>query len=57
MSEENEILAEAAKLPLGERAAHSHWKARAAAYEDVKTACERMFSSDDPQLDKFGEHL
>ena len=54
MAEEAEVLAEAAKLPIAERAAHANWKARAAAFEDVKAACERAFSADDPQLQTFG---
>ena len=54
MAEEAQILAEAAKLPISERAAHANWKARAAAFEDVKAACEGVFSADDPQLEKFG---
>lgn len=53
--EEATLLAEAAKLPLAERAAHSLWKARVAAYEEVAAVCQRVFSSDDPQLEKFGE--
>jgi cytoskeleton-associated protein 5 len=55
MSEEADLLREAAKLPLDERATHSNWKVRSAAFEDIKAKVERVFSEDDPSLADYGE--
>lgn len=49
------MLADAAKLPLDERVAHSNWKARSAAYEAVKAGCSSVFDSEDPVLLEYGE--
>lgn len=56
MSDDNEILAAAAKLPLDERVAHSNWKVRAAAYEAIKAGCNSVFDSEDPVLSEYGMH-
>ena len=53
--EEAKILADAKKLPLADRVEHKNWKVRSEAYEDVRAACERAFSSSDPILDEAGE--
>ena len=53
--EEAQVLAAAKKLPLFERVEHKNWKVRSEAYEDVRTSCERAFSSSDPILDEAGE--
>lgn len=55
MSEEAQALADAAKLPLDERVAHSNWKARSAAYEAIKAGCNSVFDSEDPILLEYGE--
>jgi cytoskeleton-associated protein 5 len=55
MADEATILAEAAKLPIDERAAHSNWKVRSAAYEYIKTKCSSVFDPSDPCLADFGE--
>jgi hypothetical protein len=54
MSDEAEILAAAAKLPLDERVAHSNWKVRAAAYEAIIAGCNGVFDSGDPILSEYG---
>jgi len=54
MSDE-EVLKEAAKLPIDERATHANWKVRSAAFEDIKKGVERVFSDDDPVLSEYGE--
>lgn len=50
-------MAEAAKLPLDERVAHSNWKVRIAAYEAIKAGCTSVFDPEDPVLGEYGEHL
>lgn len=54
MSDED-VLKEAAKLPIDERATHANWKVRSAAFEDIKKGAERVFSADDPVLGEYGE--
>ncbi len=49
------VLAEAAKLPMEERATHSNWKVRSAAYESMKDTCAKVFSDSDPVLSEYGE--
>ena len=51
----DEVMQEAAKLPLDERATHANWKVRSAAFEDIKAGAERVFSADDPTLSDYGE--
>lgn len=48
------MLAEAAKLPLDERAAHANWKVRSAAYDDLKAQCDRVLSDGDLILGELG---
>jgi hypothetical protein len=55
MAEEAAVLAEAAKLPIDERVAHSNWKVRSAAYEFIKSKCGSVFDPSDPCLAEFGE--
>jgi cytoskeleton-associated protein 5 len=53
---EAEILAEALKLPLDERVAHSNWKVRVAAYEAIKAGCNNVFDPSDPVLGQYGRY-
>ena len=55
--EEASLLQTARALPCSERVAHKNWKVRAEAFDDLKSTCERVFSSDDPQLSSIGEGL
>ncbi|WIA40847.1 hypothetical protein OEZ86_004518 [Tetradesmus obliquus] len=55
MADEATVLAEAAKLPLEERAAHSNWKVRSAAYEFIKSKCSSVFDDSDPCLAEFAD--
>ena len=52
--DEVKILQEAKKLPMAERVAHANWKARNAAYEDIKIACQRVIEDTDPCLTEYG---
>lgn len=54
MAEEGVLLAEAAKLSIDERVAHSNWKVRSAAYEYIKSACNSVFDQSNPCLADFG---
>ena len=53
--DEVHILADAAKLPMDDRVGHSHWKARAAAYDDMKAGIARVFDESDPLLATYGK--
>lgn len=53
--DEVKVLADAKKLPMPERVAHANWKARSAAYDDIKQACSRVYEDSDPCLNEFGE--
>eukprot|EP00775_Hariotina_reticulata_P007310 gene7310-7523_t len=53
MSDEEKLLADAAKLSVEERCVHTSWKVRSAAYEHIKAACEKVFDSSDPVLSEF----
>lgn len=59
MSDDKDVreLAEAKKLPLPERVAHSNWKARVAAYEDISAACREIYDDADPRLSEFGASI
>jgi cytoskeleton-associated protein 5 len=57
MADEAAVLAEAAKLPIEERAAHSNWKVRSAAYEFIKLKCSSVFDPSDHCLSEFGRCL
>ncbi|KAG2491479.1 hypothetical protein HYH03_010264 [Edaphochlamys debaryana] len=46
-------LAEAKKLPLVDRIAHTNWKARVAAYEDISVACKEIYDDADPRLSEY----
>ncbi|GAX77872.1 hypothetical protein CEUSTIGMA_g5314.t1 [Chlamydomonas eustigma] len=52
--DEVKLLADAKILPMTERVAHSNWKVRNSAYEDIKLACQRVFSDSDPCLVEYG---
>ncbi|KAG1659479.1 hypothetical protein FOA52_005506 [Chlamydomonas sp. UWO 241] len=52
MADESKILADALKLPLRERCEHASWKARQAAYDDVRARCEKG-GVDDTRLAEF----
>ena len=52
--DEVKILADAKKMPMAERVAHANWKARNAAYEDIKLACQRVYEESDPILTEYG---
>lgn len=54
--DEVRLLAEAKKLPMVDRVAHANWKARNAAYEDIKLACQRVYEDTDPCLAEYGAH-
>jgi hypothetical protein len=55
--DEAKLLADAARLPIAERAAHPNWKVRSAAYDDIKTSCARVIDSSDPVLVEYGKHM
>lgn len=55
MSEEAQILADAAKLPIDERCAHANWKVRSAAYEQIRASCNSVFDQSDPILSDYGK--
>eukprot|EP00198_Chlamydomonas_reinhardtii_P006227 XP_001695563.1 microtubule associated protein [Chlamydomonas reinhardtii] len=46
-------LADAKKLPLPDRIAHTNWKARVAAYDDISVACREIYDDADPKLSEF----
>lgn len=52
--DEAKVLAQAKALPMSERVAHKNWKVRSEAYDDISTACQRVFSDDDPVLGQYG---
>jgi hypothetical protein len=52
--DEAKVLEQAKKLPLAERVAHANWKARSAAWEDIKKSCDSLFNDGDPVLDQYG---
>lgn len=55
MADEDASLLQTARgLPIAERVTHKNWKVRAEAFDDLKSTCERVFSSDDPQLSSIG---
>lgn len=51
---EVKLLADAKKLPLADRVAHTNWKARSAAYEDIKTGLSKVYEDSDPLLSECG---
>ncbi len=59
MADEKDMreLAEAKKLPLPDRIAHTNWKVRSAAYEDVTQACNEIYDDADPRLNEYGVQL
>ena len=48
------MLAEAAKMDMEDRVAHPNWKARSAAYDEMKAGLARIFEDSDPLLSKYG---
>lgn len=52
--DEAKVLAEAAKLPMEDRATHANWKVRSAAFDDIKNGCARIFDGSDPSLNTYG---
>lgn len=53
--DDNKIVEDSKKLPLPERVAHGHWKARSFAFEDIKKSCDQLFTDGDAVLDQYGE--
>lgn len=53
--DESKVLAEAKKLPWGERVEHKNWKVRSEAFEDLQSAYGRAFNSSDPVFQETGE--
>jgi cytoskeleton-associated protein 5 len=51
---EVKLLADAKKLALPDRVAHTNWKARSAAYEDISAACSGIYDDADPRLAEYG---
>ena len=52
--DEVRLLAEAAKMDMEDRVAHPNWKARSAAYDEMKAGLARIFEDSDPLLSKYG---
>ncbi len=52
--DEVRVLADAKKMDMADRVAHSNWKARNAAYEDIKSSCSRVYEDSDPCLAEYG---
>lgn len=50
--EEAQVLAAARKLPLDERTAHKNWKVRSEAFDDIKNACSRALTCEEPIFDQ-----
>jgi hypothetical protein len=55
MEDEAKLLADAKKLPLEQRVEHSSWKVRSEAFDDIKEACSKAFSTGDPIFGKSGK--
>lgn len=55
MADEQQVLAEAKKLPLADRVAHANWKVRSAAYEDLTQLCNGIYDEADPRLNEYGK--
>ena len=55
--DEAATLQAARSQPLGDRVAHKNWKVRCEVYEEIKASCQRVFSSEDPILSQYGEHM
>ena len=53
MSDEQE-LANARQQPMDVRVDHKNWKARSEAFEDIRKALDRVFSSDDLCINESG---
>lgn len=51
---EEAILKDAKKLPLEDRLAHKHWKARVQALEDIAVVCDKASDPKDPKLKEYG---
>lgn len=51
---EEAILKEAKKLPLEDRLAHKHWRARVQALEDIAVTCDKATDPKDPKLREYG---
>jgi hypothetical protein len=52
--DEAKVLADAKKLGFEERVEHKNWKVRSEAFEDIRTACTRAFSSSDQIFSQAG---
>lgn len=52
--EEKKHLEEARRRPLAERVVNKLWKARVEAFEDMLSACEKVFNDEDPLLEEYG---
>jgi hypothetical protein len=54
MADEQQVLQEAAKLPLSEQIAHTSWKARAQALSTIQQKLSRAFSCEDEIFSEAG---
>lgn len=54
-ADEVKLLADAKKLAMPERCAHTNWKVRNTAYEEVRDACKQVYDENDPCLAEYGE--
>ena len=52
--DDDKLVREAAKLPIAERLAHSHWRVRADAYADVGKEASWAKETSTPTLTEFG---
>lgn len=54
-ADEVKLLADAKKLAMPERCAHTNWKVRNTAYEEIRDACKQVYDENDPCLAEYGE--
>jgi cytoskeleton-associated protein 5 len=54
MADEATAIQEAKKLPWVDRLAHTNWKVRSAAFDDINVACNGVYDENDPCLHEFG---
>ncbi|KAG1675584.1 hypothetical protein FOA52_014172 [Chlamydomonas sp. UWO 241] len=53
MADDDAALSSARKLPMSDRVGHSSWKARSAAYDDIRSSCGSISGTDDPLLAEY----
>ncbi|GFH15736.1 uncharacterized protein HaLaN_12024, partial [Haematococcus lacustris] len=51
--EEAQVLRESKKWAWADRVAHSNWKVRSSAYDDIRAACTAVYEETDPCLTEF----